>query len=77
VQGSCRFTSLPDILLARRPGKGIGRKLEAIRPPVFARAVLSQGPFKDAAGAINVPVSCGGVAVRPADIILGDADGWW
>ena len=31
-------------------GKGIGRKLEAIRPPVFARAVLSQGPFKDAAG---------------------------
>ncbi len=49
--------------------------LEAIQFPVFARAVLPQGPFKDAAGAINMPVSCGGVAVSPGDIILGDADG--
>jgi 4-hydroxy-4-methyl-2-oxoglutarate aldolase len=26
-------------------------------------------------GAINVPVSCGGVAVHPGDIIVGDRDG--
>ena len=33
------------------------------------------GPFKDSPGSINVPVSCGGVAVRPGDIIVADGDG--
>jgi len=49
--------------------------LAAIGFPVFARAVLPMGPFKDSPGAINVPISCGGIAVRPGDIILGDGDG--
>jgi 4-hydroxy-4-methyl-2-oxoglutarate aldolase len=30
----------------------------------------SNGP-----GAINVPVTCGGVAVNPGDVVCGDADG--
>jgi 4-hydroxy-4-methyl-2-oxoglutarate aldolase len=43
--------------------------------PVFTRAVTprifgSRGP-----GAVNVPVSCGGVPVRPGDMIFGDDDG--
>ena len=43
--------------------------------PTFARSVCirlfgSLGP-----GAINVPVTCGGVAVHPGDIVCGDADG--
>jgi 4-hydroxy-4-methyl-2-oxoglutarate aldolase len=43
--------------------------------PSFARSTCirifgSRGP-----GAINVPVTCGGVAVNPGDIVLGDADG--
>jgi regulator of RNase E activity RraA len=41
--------------------------LQAIGFPVFARAVLPAGPFKDSPGAVNVPVSCGGVPVRPGD----------
>jgi 4-hydroxy-4-methyl-2-oxoglutarate aldolase len=49
--------------------------LAAIGFPTFARAVLPMGPFKDSPGAINLPISCGGIAVRPGDIILGDADG--
>lgn len=44
-------------------------------PPTFAKTVCirifgSQGP-----GAINVPVSCGGVGIKPGDIVVADRDG--
>ena len=41
----------------------------------FARAVVPAGPHKGFGGVIDGPVSCGGVVVRPGDLILGDADG--
>jgi regulator of RNase E activity RraA len=43
--------------------------------PVYARGVTHRGPYKDGPGAINVPVSVGGMTVRPGDIIVGDQDG--
>lgn len=43
--------------------------------PVYARGVNHRGPYKDGPGAINVPISVGGMAVRPGDIIVGDQDG--
>jgi 4-hydroxy-4-methyl-2-oxoglutarate aldolase len=43
--------------------------------PVFARGVIPKGTFKDSPGCLNVPISCGGLAVCPGDIIVGDADG--
>lgn len=43
--------------------------------PVYARGVTPRGPYKDGPGEINLPVSCGGQAVCPGDIIVGDADG--
>ncbi len=43
--------------------------------PVYARGVNPQGPVKHGPGEINTTISCGGVVVRPGDIILGDADG--
>jgi regulator of RNase E activity RraA len=43
--------------------------------PVYARGVNHRGPYKDGPGAINVPVSVGGMAVCPGDIVLGDQDG--
>ncbi|RMF86125.1 MAG: RraA family protein [Nitrospinota bacterium] len=43
--------------------------------PVFARGVTPLGPFKNGPGEINVPISCGGLTVRPGDIIVGDDDG--
>ncbi|WP_422448015.1 RraA family protein [Thermoanaerobacterium sp. DL9XJH110] len=43
--------------------------------PVFARGANPKGPYKDGPGEINVPISCGGVVIRPGDILVGDADG--
>jgi regulator of RNase E activity RraA len=43
--------------------------------PVYARGVNHRGPYKDGPGAINVPVSVGGMAVSPGDIVVGDQDG--
>lgn len=43
--------------------------------PVFACAVTHRGPYKNGPGEINVPITMGGMAVNPGDIIVGDADG--
>src|SRR3954447_22292162 len=43
--------------------------------PVYARGVTHRGPYKDGPGAINVPVSVGGMTVMPGDIVAGDQDG--
>lgn len=43
--------------------------------PVFSAAVSQAGAVKETPGSVNVPVSVGGVAVRPGDVVVGDADG--
>ena len=43
--------------------------------PVYARGVTHRGPYKDGPGAINVPISVGGMPVNPGDIVVGDQDG--
>ncbi len=43
--------------------------------PVFAAGVNPNGPTKFIPGRINWPISAGGVAVCPGDLIVGDADG--
>jgi RraA family protein len=43
--------------------------------PVYAVGANPNGPTKFVPGRINWPVSCGGVAVRPGDLVVGDADG--
>lgn len=43
--------------------------------PVFARGTTIAASGKVGVGEINVPISCGGAAVNPGDIIVGDADG--
>ena len=70
---SCKVHGIAGVVIdgASRDAEGMA----AIGFPVFARAVLPMGPFKDSPGSINVPVSCGGAAVRPGDIIVADADG--
>jgi 4-hydroxy-4-methyl-2-oxoglutarate aldolase len=43
--------------------------------PVFAVGANPNGPTKFVPGRINWPISCGGIAVAPGDLIVGDADG--
>jgi RraA family protein len=43
--------------------------------PVFARAAIHRGPFKNGPGEINVSVSVGGLVINPGDIVVGDDDG--
>lgn len=43
--------------------------------PVYATGTTPGGPYKEGPGEINVPVSCGEIAVHPGDVIVGDPDG--
>jgi 4-hydroxy-4-methyl-2-oxoglutarate aldolase len=46
-----------------------------VAPPTFARATCIRIFGSIGPGAINVPVSCGGITVNPGDIVVGDRDG--
>ncbi|MCG1009653.1 RraA family protein [Salinicoccus sp. ID82-1] len=57
---------------------GVVRDIEGIRAldfPVFALGTTCDAGFKADPGVLNRPISCGGVAVKNGDIIIGDADG--
>lgn len=57
---------------------GAVRDADALRKmdmAIYAAGITPQGPYKDGPGEINVPVCCGGVTVKPGDILVGDADG--
>lgn len=43
--------------------------------PVYARGVQPKGPYKNGPGEIGIPVSIGGIVIRPGDILVGDSDG--
>ncbi len=43
--------------------------------PVFARAFNPSGTVKESLAKMGVPVRCGGIEVRPGDIVFGDCDG--
>lgn len=48
---------------------------EEIGFPIYAKGITPGTAGKSGAGELNVPVSCGGVVVRPGDIIVGDHNG--
>ena len=43
--------------------------------PVYSVGTNPNGPTKFVPGRINWPISCGGAAIHPGDLIVGDADG--
>lgn len=57
---------------------GVVRDIEGIKSldfPVFCKGTTVAASGKAGGGTINVPISCGGTAINPGDIIAGDADG--
>lgn len=49
--------------------------LERLALPVYSRGLSPNGCNKDGAGEVGTIVACGGVAVRPGDVIIADRDG--
>src|SRR5215467_11320898 len=57
---------------------GVIRDLAEVRDsgfPVFARGVVPVAGVKAAIAPLNEPIRCGGVLVRPGDIVVADDDG--
>ena len=78
LMGSIMLTACKALGLAGVVLDASIRDTEELRDlgfPVWAVGANPNGPTKNIPGRINWPVSCGGVAVRPGDLIVGDADG--
>lgn len=57
---------------------GLMRDIDGVKEvgmTVFARGVTPIGPLHRGPGEINFPICCGGIVVRPGDVICGDANG--
>jgi RraA family protein len=70
---ACKVMQLGGIVI-----DGAVRDTDELRElgfPVFAAGANPNGPTKFVPGRINWPVSAGGVAVSPGDLVVGDADG--
>ena len=50
-------------------------ELLALGFPVWSVGANPNGPTKSVSGRINWPVSCGGVAINPGDLVIADGDG--
>ena len=78
LMGSIMITTCRKLGLAGVVIDGAHRDTEdllALGFPVYSVGSNPNGPTKSVAGRINEPISCGGVAVNPGDLIVGDGDG--
>lgn len=70
---ACKMHGLAGVVI-----DGSCRDAEDIKElgfPVFVKAFNPSGTVKESLAKLNVPVHCGGIEVRPGDIIFGDCDG--
>ena len=51
------------------------REIVANGLPVYAAGISPGIPFKNGPGRVGLPVSVGGIAIGPGDIVVGDRDG--
>jgi len=65
----CYDLHMPPVAAGRSKTPGILILLCIVLPAVL-RVVEAGFP-----GQVNLPISCGGVAVHPGDVLVGDGDG--
>ena len=78
LMGSIMINACKTLGLAGVVIDGSVRDTEELRElgfPVWAVGANPNGPTKNIPGRINWPIGCGGAAVNPGDLIVGDADG--
>jgi regulator of RNase E activity RraA len=49
--------------------------IEALAFPVFAAGCCPTPPHRNQPGELGIAITCGGMRIRPGDIIYGDTDG--
>ena len=78
LMGSIMITACKKLGLGGVVLDGAHRDTEdllALDFPVYSVGSNPNGPTKSAPGRIGWPISCGGVAVSPGDLVVGDGDG--
>jgi len=78
VMGSIMIRTCRELGIAGVVVDAAVRDTEELRElgfPVYSVGSNPNGPTKFIPGRINWPISCGGVAISPGDLIVGDADG--
>jgi 4-hydroxy-4-methyl-2-oxoglutarate aldolase len=78
VLGDLLFGMMKNVGIIAFVTDGLVRDQQGIRAvglPCFAAGVSPNSPVRSGPGAVGLPIVIGGVAVGPADIVIGDEDG--
>lgn len=73
MMGACKALGFAGVVIDGRVRDWDG--LMQLDYPVYARGLSPLAPTKKLDGAVNIPISLGGVTIRPGDLIMGDCDG--